>query len=62
MGLLRFLGLSFVFFHDVLIVRVSIWPHIVLLYFFFVAGVVGFAFFALASEVGVASACGFVGF
>ena len=46
------------FFSDVIFVRFSICPHVVLLYFFFA---ITFAFFVLASGVVVASAYDILG-
>ena len=57
--LLRFLGLSFVFFYDVLFMRFSVRPHVVLLYFFFASP--PFGFFVLESGVLVASAYDILG-
>ncbi len=58
--LLRFLGLSFVIFYDVLFMRFSVRPHVVLLYFFFAPSPT-FAFFVLEFGVLDASAYDILG-
>ena len=59
--LLRFLGVSVAFFHDVLMIGVSFGSHVVLLYFFFAAAA-ALAFFVLASGDEESPSCDILGY